>query len=40
LLFLEHRKGQDVETAFFRINAGLGFAVLALVVAGVAGRLP
>jgi 4-hydroxybenzoate polyprenyltransferase len=36
LLFLEHRQGHDVETAFFRINAILGFAVLAMVLAGVA----
>jgi len=34
LLLLEHRQGQNIETAFFRINAALGFVVLALVVAG------
>jgi 4-hydroxybenzoate polyprenyltransferase len=34
LLFLEHRQGRDVETAFFRINAIIGFAVLVLVLAG------
>lgn len=37
LLALEHQKGRDVETAFFRINALLGFVVLAFVVAGVHG---
>jgi 4-hydroxybenzoate polyprenyltransferase len=35
LLALEHRQGRDVETAFFRINALLGFVVLALVMAGL-----
>jgi len=35
LLLLEHRKGQAVETAFFRINAALGFVVLAFVWFGV-----
>lgn len=35
LLFLEHRKSEDVEMAFFRINAILGFAVLGMVVTGV-----
>lgn len=35
LLYLEHRKSEDVELAFFRINAVLGFAVLGMVVSGV-----
>lgn len=35
LLALEHRRGQDVETAFFTINAWLGFVVLAFVLAGL-----
>lgn len=35
LLALEHQKGRDVETAFFRINALLGFVVFFLVVAGL-----
>jgi 4-hydroxybenzoate polyprenyltransferase len=35
LLYLEHRKAEDVELAFFRINAVIGFAVLAMVLAGV-----
>ncbi len=34
LLFLEQRKAQDVELAFFKFNAWLSFAVLALVLAG------
>jgi 4-hydroxybenzoate polyprenyltransferase len=37
LLYLEQRRKDDVETAFFRINAVLGFAVLATVLAGLAG---
>ena len=35
LLYLEHRKAEDVELAFFKINAVLGFVVLALVFSGV-----
>jgi 4-hydroxybenzoate polyprenyltransferase len=35
LLYLEHRKAEDVELAFFKINAVLGFVVLALVFTGV-----
>jgi len=31
LLWLEHRRADDVEFAFFKVNAALGFAVLALV---------
>ncbi|MEX2116384.1 MAG: UbiA-like polyprenyltransferase [Bacteroidota bacterium] len=35
LLYLEHKKSENVELAFFRINAVLGFAVLGMVVSGV-----
>lgn len=35
LLYLEHRMAGNVAVAFFRINALLGFVVLALVLAGV-----
>ncbi|MBI3586304.1 MAG: UbiA family prenyltransferase [Ignavibacteriales bacterium] len=35
LLYLEQKKANDVELAFFRINAVLGFAILGMVVAGV-----
>ena len=35
LLWLEHRMADNVAVAFFRINAVLGFVVLALVLAGV-----
>ena len=35
LLALEHRRGQEVERAFFTINAWLGFVVLAFVLAGL-----
>jgi 4-hydroxybenzoate polyprenyltransferase len=35
LLYLEQKKAEDVELAFFKINAMLGFVVLAMVVAGV-----
>ncbi len=35
LLFLEHRKSSDVELAFFKINAVVGFAVLGMVVSWV-----
>ncbi len=35
LLHLEHRKAEDVELAFFKINAVLGFVVLALVYTGL-----
>ncbi len=37
LLFLEHRKADDVELRFFKINAVLGFVVLALVYSGLTG---
>ncbi len=35
LLFLEQRKAEDVELAFFRINAVAGFAVFFMVLVGV-----
>jgi 4-hydroxybenzoate polyprenyltransferase len=35
LLYLEQKKSNDVEMAFFKINALLGFAVLAMVLVGV-----
>jgi 4-hydroxybenzoate polyprenyltransferase len=35
LLYLEQKKADDVELAFFKINAALGFAVLAMVLFGV-----
>jgi 4-hydroxybenzoate polyprenyltransferase len=35
LLYLEHRKADDVELAFFRINAVAGFSVLGMVLLGV-----
>jgi 4-hydroxybenzoate polyprenyltransferase len=35
LLWLEHHRASDVDLAFFRVNAALGFVVLAVVVAGV-----
>ncbi len=35
LLFLENKKAEDVELAFFKINAVLGFSVLGMVVMGV-----
>jgi 4-hydroxybenzoate polyprenyltransferase len=35
LLYLEHRQADDVELAFFRINALLGFVVLAFVYTGL-----
>ena len=35
LLYLEHVKANDVELAFFKINAILGFVVLAMVIVGV-----
>ncbi|MFI5253152.1 MAG: 4-hydroxybenzoate octaprenyltransferase [Bacteroidota bacterium] len=34
LLWLEQRKAYNVELAFFRINAGLGFIVFAMIVTG------
>jgi 4-hydroxybenzoate polyprenyltransferase len=35
LLYVEQKKAEDVELAFFRINAVAGFAVLAMILAGV-----
>ena len=35
LLYLEHAKASDVELAFFKINAILGFVILAMVIVGV-----
>ncbi|MCL4706030.1 putative 4-hydroxybenzoate polyprenyltransferase [bacterium] len=35
LLYLEHAKANDVELAFFKINAVLGFVVFAMVIVGV-----
>ena len=35
LLYLEHKKAEDVELAFFKINAVTGFVVLAMVLVGV-----
>ncbi len=39
LLFLEHRLSDDVELAFFKINAVLGFGILGFVAAGVGAIL-
>jgi 4-hydroxybenzoate polyprenyltransferase len=35
LLFLENKKAEDVEMAFFKINAVLGFVILGMIVVGV-----
>ncbi|HTY38895.1 MAG TPA: UbiA-like polyprenyltransferase [Bacteroidota bacterium] len=35
LLYLEQRKAGDVELAFFKINAVLGFVILGMIVVGV-----
>ncbi len=35
LLYLEHAKASDVELAFFKINAALGFVILVMVMVGV-----
>jgi 4-hydroxybenzoate polyprenyltransferase len=35
LLYLEHAKASDVELAFFKINAALGFVILVMVIVGV-----
>jgi len=40
LLYLEQAKAEDVELAFFKINAVLGFVVFALVMVGVNLQLP
>ena len=38
LLWLEQRKADDVQLAFFNINAGLGFLVFAMIVTGAVVR--
>lgn len=38
MLWFEQRRASNVELAFFRINAGLGFVVFAMIVTGVALR--
>jgi len=38
LLWLEQRKADDVQLAFFKINAGLGFLVFAMIVTGAVVR--
>jgi 4-hydroxybenzoate polyprenyltransferase len=35
LLYLEHAKASDVELAFFKINAALGFVILIMIILGV-----
>ena len=35
LLYLEHKKSSDVELAFFKINAVVGFSVLGMVLSWV-----
>lgn len=35
LLYLEHKKADDVEFAFFQVNAVVGFSVFGMVLAGV-----
>jgi 4-hydroxybenzoate polyprenyltransferase len=35
LLYLEHRKSHDVDLAFFKINALLGFVVFLFVISGI-----
>jgi len=39
LLFLEQRLSEDVDLAFFKINAVLGFGILGFVATGVGGLL-
>lgn len=34
LLYLEHKKANEVELAFFRINAGFGFSVFLMIIVG------
>ncbi len=34
LLYLEHKKAEDVELAFFRINAAFGFVVFLMIIVG------
>jgi 4-hydroxybenzoate polyprenyltransferase len=38
LLWLQQRKSSNVELAFFKINAGLGFLVFAMIVTGAVAR--
>jgi len=38
MLFIEQRKASNIELAFFRINAGLGFVVFAMIVTGAIAR--
>ena len=37
LLFLEQRLSDDVELAFFKINAVLGFGILGFIATGMGG---
>jgi len=37
LLYLEHALSDDVDLAFFKINAVLGFGILGLIAVGVGG---
>ena len=34
LLYLEHKKADEVELAFFKINAAFGFAIFLMIIAG------
>src|ERR1043166_9954523 len=36
MLWIEQRKASNIELAFFRINAALGFVVFAMIVTGAA----
>ena len=38
LLWIEQRKASNVELSFFRINAGLGFVVFAMIITGAAAH--
>lgn len=38
MLWIEQRKSSDVQLSFFRINAGLGFVVFAMIVTGAVLR--
>lgn len=38
LLWLEQRKADQIELSFFRINAGLGFVVFAMIATGAAAQ--
>ncbi len=38
LLWIEHIKAMNVDLAFFKINAGLGFVVFAMIITGVIVR--